>query len=258
MTILDLLQVTYFIMPAVYNSLVKNQGLSQDTAWRVAFVVPGIVIVFLASCILLLCPDTPTGKWSDRQQAMGNHSREAELPTIDGIETNEADSPNGERSKMTTDSEKKNSDTEEHGEVETHIAKGEIVESPTPREVLRIMSSPQVLVTGACYFSSFGTELAVNIILGNYYSKNFPTLSLQEVGNWAAMFGLMNVWVRPAGGIVADTAYRYTGTVWSKKILLHCYSIVLGVFLIAIGVTDSHRLHTLTLLIGIGLSFFVG
>lgn len=72
------------------------------------------------------------------------------------------------------------------------------------------------------------------------------------------MFGLMNVWVRPAGGIAADFAYSTTGSLWSKKILLHSYSIVVGIFLIAIGVTDSHQLHTLTLLVGIGLSFFVG
>jgi NNP family nitrate/nitrite transporter-like MFS transporter len=65
--------------------------------------------------------------------------------------------------------------------------------------------------------------------------------------------------VRPAGGILADLAYKYSGgNVWAKKILLHTYSVFVGVFLIAIGVSDSHKLHTLTLLVGIGLSFFVG
>ena len=32
--------VTYFVLPAVYKSLVK-EGLTPHTAWRVAFVVPG-------------------------------------------------------------------------------------------------------------------------------------------------------------------------------------------------------------------------
>lgn len=32
--------MTYFVMPAVYNSLV-SRGLSTSKAWRVSFVVPG-------------------------------------------------------------------------------------------------------------------------------------------------------------------------------------------------------------------------
>ena len=245
-------------MPAVYKSLVENQGLSQHTAWRVAFVVPGIVIVFVASCIIFLCPDSPTGKWSERLQAVEPSFREAEPQTTEGLDTEKADGNNGESPKTTSESDKEKPAGEKFGEYEAHVDKGEIVELPTLRQTLRLTLSPQVLVTGACYFCSFGTELAVNIILGDYYSTNFPWLSLQETGNWAAMFGLMNIWVRPAGGIVADAAFRYTGTLWSKKVLLHFYSVVLGVFLIAIGVTDPHRLHTLTLLIGIGLAFFVG
>lgn len=38
---------------------------------------------------------------------------------------------------------------------------------------------------------------------------------------------------------------------------MHTYSIIMGVFLIAIGVTDSHHLYTLVLLIGIGAAFFL-
>jgi MFS transporter, NNP family, nitrate/nitrite transporter len=52
-------------MPAVFDSLVQNQGLTPHVAWRVAFVVPGICITAVALA-LLLCPNTPTGKWSGR------------------------------------------------------------------------------------------------------------------------------------------------------------------------------------------------
>merc|ERR1712169_71501 len=57
--------VTYFLMPSIYDSLL-NRGLTPHTAWRVAFVVPGIIIVFVALCILFLCEDTPSGKRSER------------------------------------------------------------------------------------------------------------------------------------------------------------------------------------------------
>lgn len=252
-------------MPAVYNSLVTKQGLSPRTAWRVSFVVPGIVIVFVACCIIFLCPDTPTGKWSERQRMVEPDQDDRRLHTREGIDPYKA-GEDGTIPANPSDSEKEKPESEKLSDNESQfpshptndLTRGEVIVAPNLREILRVTLSPQVLVTGACYFCSFGSELAVNIILGNYYAKNFPWLSLQGSGSWAAMFGLMNAWVRPAGGIVGDLAFKMTGSVWSKKILLHFYSIVLGVFLVAIGVTDPHQLHTLTLLVGIGLAFFVG
>ena len=60
--------ITYFVMPAVYKALVSD-GLPSHKAWRVSFVVPGILIVFVAVCLVLLCEDTPTGKWNERMAA---------------------------------------------------------------------------------------------------------------------------------------------------------------------------------------------
>ena len=67
----------------------------------------------------------------------------------------------------------------------------------------------------------------------------------------------MNVVFRPFGGLVSDFAYRKTGTVWSKKILLHVYCVITGVFMLAIGLSDPRGLKELTLLIGLGLGFFL-
>lgn len=60
--------ITYFVMPAVYKALVSD-GLPSHKAWRVTFIVPGILIVFVAICLVLLCEDTPTGKWNERHAA---------------------------------------------------------------------------------------------------------------------------------------------------------------------------------------------
>ena len=83
-----------------------------------------------------------------------------------------------------------------------------------------------------------------------------PTLGLQGSGNWAAMFGLMNIIFRPLGGLVADYAYRSTKTVWAKKILLHSYCTLAGAFLIAIGLTDPHNIGMMVGLLNIGFAFF--
>lgn len=58
--------VTYFLMPAIFDSLVQRQHLKPHVAWRVAFVVPFVFIVVAALTIIIACPDAPTGKWSTR------------------------------------------------------------------------------------------------------------------------------------------------------------------------------------------------
>lgn len=101
------------------------------------------------------------------------------------------------------------------------------------------MFSLQTLVPAACYFCTFGAELSINSILGNYYTHNFPSLSLQATGNWAAMFGLLNGIARPLGGWLSDLAYRRSNNnLWAKKAVLHGYGIMTGVFLIIIGVLN--------------------
>ena len=136
-------------------------------------------------------------------------------------------------------------------------AKGEVIRKPTVREILHVCTSPQTLVTACCYFCSFGAELSINSILGTYYLNRFPSLGLQGSGNWAAMFGLLNIVFRPLGGFSADLAYRRTGgNVWAKKALLHSYALITGAFLIAIGVLNSKSKNTMFGLVA-GMAFFL-
>merc|ERR1712000_187419 len=72
---------------------------------------------------------------------------------------------------------------EKFGDHEAHIgqeqmeeaARGEVIEKPSLMQIVKVCFSLQVLVCGACYFCSFGGELAFNSILGSYYRKNFPS-----------------------------------------------------------------------------------
>ena len=244
--------ITYFVMPAVFNSLVTNQHIRPHVAWRVAFVVPGILIVATAGLMLLLCPDCPTGKWSERDTVAQIGS--AVVPVPGHISTERHASI--ESPEFT--SEKKGVEADEAQTISGAVveAKGEIIQKPTFKEAMQVIFSLQTMVTGASYFCSFGAELAINSILGNYYGRNFPKLGLQGEGNWAAMFGLLNVVFRPLGGVVADLAYHKTGSVWSKKVLLHAYGIITGAFLLAIGLTDPHNPNTMFGLIA-GMAFFL-
>ncbi|KAK5685850.1 hypothetical protein LTS10_001963 [Elasticomyces elasticus] len=263
--------ITYFVMPAVYHSLV-SEGLPSHKAWRVSFIVPGIMITAVAIALVLCCPDTPTGKWADRNQVAENnlrkHGLEGAVVTVPGEVTEDKKSSSGSStpSPAIADEEKKldqvrgtfNDNEVVMGEQQMlDAALGEVIQKPSFKEMFRVILSPATLVTAACYFCSFGAELSINSILGQYYGSKFKFLSLQGEGNWAAMFGLMNVIFRPLGGIVSDIAYQKTGSVWSKKILLHSYSIIMGAVLIALGAANPDDLYTVVLLVGLLIGFFL-
>jgi len=261
--------VTYFLMPAIFDSLVHQSGLTPHKAWRVAFIVPFIIIVATTVTFLLVCPDTPTGKWSERHLAAQHHLAEhgitgdvVEVPgEISGktISTPESGSPSPHGdSKMEFDAKPKGVDDGEAqiGEQQMlDVARGEIVRKPSFKEAMPVVFSLQTLVTAGCYFCSFGAELAINSILGAYYLKNFKKLGQTGTGQWAAMFGLLNVAFRPIGGLISDYIYP-RGGVWGKKFLIHGLALVTGAFQIAIGLTNSHNKSTMFGLIA-GMAFFL-
>ena len=267
--------ITYFLMPAIFNSLVTHSHYSAHVAWRVAFIVPFVVIVVTTVSMLLLCPDTPTGKWSERhlhaQQNLASHGIEAnivdapaelaeksEYPEKNGTPTSDGSPTRG--TKLSYDATGKSDGLHDHeaqmGEQQLlDTARGEIVVAPSRKEAMKVVFSLQTLVVAGAYFCSFGTELSVNSILGAYYIKNFASLGQTGSGNWAAMFGLLNVVYRPLGGFISDQLYRRSN-VWSKKLLIHTFAVITGAFLIAIGLTDPKNMHTMFGLIA-GMAFFL-
>jgi MFS transporter, NNP family, nitrate/nitrite transporter len=265
--------ITYFLMPAIFDSLVSNQHLTPHVAWRVAFVVPGICITAVALGLLFLCPDTPTGKWSDRhlaaQQNLAAHGVtgvvvDAPSSVLDkkfGDNISVTSPPSeGTKEKYVATGERMvsydhSARLSEQAMLDT--ARGEIIAKPTFKEAMPVVFSLQTLVTAAYYFCSFGSELSINSILGAYYLANFKhTLNQRTSGDWAAMFGLLNAVFRPIGGLVAGALYRRTGSVWVKKIWLHSLGLIAGAFLVVTGVTDSHNTNTMFGLIA-GSAFFI-
>ncbi|PNS21371.1 Carboxylic acid transporter [Sphaceloma murrayae] len=263
--------ITYFVMPAIYNSLRTQRGLSPSVAWRVSFVVPGIIITTAAIALILLCPDTPTGRWSDRFIATENNLRTHSVDgTVVDVPGHLGQTPATARSQSSSDlgdEEKKIDKTHtpagfaegdahmiSHDMVDT--TRGEVIQKPSWSGMIRVIFSGPTLVTGACYFCTFGAELSINSILGTYYQRSLR-LGLQDAGNLAAIFGLLNVIMRPLGGVASDYIYRRTGSVWSKKILLHSYCVMTGLFCVIIGVTNPKKEAALVGLISGGLAFFL-
>jgi NNP family nitrate/nitrite transporter-like MFS transporter len=242
--------ITYFAMPALFDSLVHARGLTPHVAWRVSFIVPFILITATAIGILLFTEDTPTGSWADRQAlaAAPTHTQRI-VSTTGGL----TDRPSAGESFSSSEEKKEKSagvetDPEaDAGEV-TIIdeVQHEVIQKPTLKEGLKVLLSLQTLMLCSGYVCSFGGELAINSILGSYYLKNFKYLGQTQSGRWAAMFGLLNVITRPLGGFISDLIYKWTNhNLWAKKLWIHFLGVMSGIFLIIIGVLDSHDLNTM-------------
>ncbi|KAH8587410.1 major facilitator superfamily domain-containing protein [Bisporella sp. PMI_857] len=237
--------ITYFVMPAIFDSLVHNQGLTDHVAWRVSFVVPFIIITAIAMGLLFTAEDTPNGRWADRHRV------------IDAIAI--ATPPNGSIKGSAKDStEKIPIDPEANRDQATAqvVAAAEVIVAPTFKEALSVVFSLQTLALAAPYACSFGGELAINSIIGSYYLKNFPKLGQTGSGRWAAMFGLLNVIFRPAGGVVADILYHYTHSIWVKKMWIVFCGVAMGCFELAIGLANPHHEATMFGLVA-GLAIFM-
>ena len=261
--------ITYFVMPAIFDSLVQRQHLTAHTAWRVAFIVPFILITGTAAMIIIFCPDAPTGKWSTRAFDMQRQTdqRDAYVSTVNNqgqsIEPRKA-VPWTPASRAVSEpgvdlgSERSGSKDQEGGlddEDFVNAASWELVEKPTYHGSIKAIVSLPTLTLIVAYFCTFGTELAVNSFLGAYYAQNFPSLGQTGSGRWAAMFGLLNAVFRPLGGIISDLLYRTTGSLWAKKILMHSLGVIMGGFMLIIGLMNPHSKAMMMGLVT-GLAFF--
>jgi NNP family nitrate/nitrite transporter-like MFS transporter len=253
--------ITYFVMPAVFDSLVHHSGFTAHKAWRVAFIVPWILITATAFGLLLLCPDTPTGKWSDRKMHVVENVQShgiVDVPGSIGEKVHDTGSP------ATSEHEHK-LDPAKLGDHEAPITEeeavrtlqGEVVQAPTTKEFIKVCTSPSTLALALPYFCSFGAELAINGVLANYYLVNFPKLGQTGTGRWAAMFGLLNIVTRPLGGFISDIIYNNTNhSVWAKRFWVSFLGIMAGIFSIIIGVVNSKDHSTMFGLIA-GAAFFI-
>lgn len=242
-------------MPAIYDSLKKDQGLSSHVAWRVAFIVPFIMITACALSLLLLTDDTPNGKWSERgvKVVSSDQAQSSVVPTTGAID----EKPTAASSIASNDEKKQRQPSTDieagHGDVQViDEVQHEVIVKPTFKEAMKVMFSLQTASLCAGYFCSFGGELAINSILGAYYLKNFPYLGQTQSGRWAAMFGLLNVVTRPLGGVIADYIYKVTGhSLWAKKFWIHFVGVMSGVLCIVVGKLDPKNLDEMIGLIAV-------
>lgn len=191
----QILTVGRQVMPAIVNSLVNRQHTTPHVAWRIAFIVPFILITATAVIMILTCPDTPTGRWSARARDVQRHldMRDTFFSTVDQSKDNALSIDSAGHS---SDTVKLNS-RRAHGhgaDAQTQeddllaAASWELVEKPTVHGSTVAVSSWPIITLCVVYFCTFGLELSVNSVLGAYYAKNFPRLGETGSGSWVRHF----------------------------------------------------------------------
>ncbi|KAG5981779.1 hypothetical protein E4U55_002581 [Claviceps digitariae] len=233
--------ITYFIMPAVFDSLTMTQCMSASKAWRVTFIVPLVCLIACSLGMCLLCPDTPLGAWEERSQRIREN-----LDKCGSDTTSAVDSPKLVTETPSRDEEKGRGSGDLYHETTKKsavslsealsIAQAETVVKPSLRDSWPVIFSPQTLFHVATYSCSFGSELAINSILSSYYKANFPHLTQTQASNYAAIFGFLNFMTRPLGGIIADILYNnWSRNLWVKKGWITTCGVLGGAILIVVG-----------------------
>ena len=173
--------ITYFLMPMIYDSLKEDMGLTSPQAWRVAMVVPFILIAATFLGMIFFCQDTPTGKWSER------HDATRHLLAAHGVQTSvldtgsrpiDASGPSSGTATPRNEDEKKRDEQDAKPDVERGsprgsitgsakeakmseaemiaTARGEIVVAPTFKEACNVFFSLQTAFHASTYICSFG------------------------------------------------------------------------------------------------------
>lgn len=255
--------VTFFIMPAVVQSLMTHQGYGLQRAWQLAFpACPLAILVFVAILVLVLGNDTPTGPWRTRH--IHGQGQAVDTKTLDGA----FDGRSGKHMELTGQSERSGSSSPpinknpiekpvqgDMATTESDMGVGTIVDE-TPEEphvfsVLKTMLHPQVLFLALEYACSFGAELAIEGTLTAIYVQQAKvydkeTWSVVLAGQWAAMFGLLNIVTRPLGGYASDKLYIAFGrSVAAKKWFCLGLNVIMGVFFVWIGFVKDIKVHSL-------------
>ncbi|EFN52689.1 hypothetical protein CHLNCDRAFT_138674 [Chlorella variabilis] len=89
-------------------------------------------------------------------------------------------------------------------------ARGDMQRANSAREYWSAARNYRTWVMALVYGFSFGMELTMNNVLAQYLYDTFNT-SLTAAGALASVFGFVNLFSRPAGGILSDLAARRFG-----------------------------------------------
>ncbi|KAL7410258.1 putative high affinity nitrate transporter [Mrakia frigida] len=251
--------VTYAVMVSLYHALHTSAGMSQHVAWRAAFaVVPVPILLLTAVATMLLGTDCPSGPWSARHQTpatmaavMNGHEIQLDRDEA-ALQAHKAQEK--EAGNVSVQAVRDDDEYDAHGDAVVRKSELDVAvnEALTLKSALQIFLNPLTWLPAFMYATTFGFELAVDSNLANDYLKSHPDLGMLNAGYLASIFGFLNLFTRPLGGLFADVLYAKFG-VKSKVHFTAALGLIQGILCIGFGqwlsVTEVPSLAGMTLFV---------
>ncbi|KNC78658.1 hypothetical protein SARC_08916 [Sphaeroforma arctica JP610] len=208
----------FLIMPAMFNLITINGTVSDNLGWRLALLLPALLMLLVGILLFFFTDDTPRGDVDIKHKKDDDVECEPDDNAADGDGT---------------------------------TLGGALEEVPLGGgALLKIaLSNPTTYILLLQYACSFGVELTVNNVIGSYFYEDFKKedcvetyedecalLTQSTSGMIASLFGLMNLFARALGGWVSDKAMARVGmkgrigvlfiTVLCAGTVLVCFSFI--------------------------------
>jgi MFS transporter, NNP family, nitrate/nitrite transporter len=231
--------VTVAVMIGLYERYVKA-GYSSHLAWRLCFptvAVPCLLLV--AGMIMLLGKDHPAGHWSLRHKFQpGNFPTDPADKAVPNVTTTIISHENPEAAVTTTTANSRDSHAEHTLLTRKDVTIVDTAQSEplTVATLVKILTDPRVWMCAVCYCLTFGLETALDAGLPGLIFQLFKseTFTHVEAAYAASTYGLLNIFGRPMGGVVADMLYARYGF-RSKVWWLLATSLSQGIAMIGMG-----------------------
>jgi len=241
--------VTFVVQIALFNRLLKD-GLSSHSAWRAAFAIVPVPILFIVAALTLIFgTDCPAGQWSARHTlpATALGAKLGHVPDLDESERQVLEAKMREKEAGVTTGVEPVDDAVVEAPIDVAVS-----EHLTVATAIKMAKIPYTWLPALMYLTTFGFELAVDANLANvlYAAHKSGTFGQTKAGYYASIFGFLNFVTRPAGGYLGDLIYRRFG-VKGKKFLAISLGFMQGVFALAFGLWQRHK-YDMKLIPGLG------
>ena len=152
--------VTNIVMPLIFASII-GMGYSKHDAWRLAMIVPGVLLLVCAFLYFRFTKDTPAGNFEDLDRTVAAKDK------------------------------------------------------PDWKEVVKDW---RVWALAIAYSICFGMEITFDNVAALHFVDNFH-VDQKMAGILAGSFGLMNIFARALGGIIADRVGKKRGLMGKGQLL---------------------------------------
>jgi len=273
--------LVYILMPQFYNLLAL--GLVNHYAWRIAFIFPALFCIIMAFLDYRFADDYPHGDWSNMEPKQ-NHSSSTSVIDLETSQISRSHSSATTNSSMTiTSSDMINSNnncndndlkscintnisqesktpyaskTESHNDIDEGVI--EVTKATTMDAIKSFFWSLKdinVIILCIQYACSFGVELALDNIIGMFFFTSFG-LNQTISGLIGSIFGLMNIFSRASGGLIADLTSKLFGHSLEGRLLAHFGIHLLEGITLLIFSFVTHSLSS-SIIVMIFFSYFV-